>query len=312
MNRLQALRPQRLMKTYAEWWQQPFACHVSRMALTAKQQLFVREFLLDLNATQAAIRAGYSQRTAQEQGSQMLARPEIKAAIDAAKIERSERTEIEAERVLKEIAAMAFYDPADLIGTARELEAGGECHSGEGVVEINGKRYAVAGIVSPAHIAGLPENVRRAIIGWSWDRNQNFTLKLADKSKALDQLARHLSLYNDRLEVSSVEALGDRIARAKSRALAIAPTIPSASQPPLVSVEAVQEAPAADRDCADDNNLADRLSRAKRSTEAAPSSPPAPPPPASKPYKPIMPTPEPARPWPTFGGFAATDYDPTT
>lgn len=282
-------------------------------ALTPKQARFVQEFLLDLNATQAAIRAGYSRRTAQEQGSQMLARPEIKAAIDAAKVERSERTEIDAERVLKEIAAMAFYDPADLIGTARELEAGAECHNGEGVVEINGKRYAVAGIVSPAHIAGLPENVRRAIVGWRWDRNQNFTLKLADKSKALDQLARHLSLYNDRLEVSSVEALGDRIARAKSRALAIAPTIPSASQPP-VSVEAVQEAPAVDRDRADasDDNLADRLSRAKRSTEAAPSSPLAPPPPAPKPYKPIMPTPEPARPWPTFGGFAATDYDPTT
>src|SRR6185437_2381432 len=83
------------------------------MALTAKQQRFVQELLLDLNATQAAIRAGYSKRSAQEQGSQMLAHPEIKAAIDAAKIERSERTEIDAQRVLEEIAAMAFYDPAE-------------------------------------------------------------------------------------------------------------------------------------------------------------------------------------------------------
>jgi phage terminase small subunit len=68
------------------------------------------------------------------------------------------------------------------------------------------------------HTAGLPETVRRAIVGWGWDRNQNFTLKLADKFKALDQLARHLSLYNDRLEVSSVETLADRLARAKARA----------------------------------------------------------------------------------------------
>jgi len=187
------------------------------MALTAKQQRFVLEFLLDLNATQAAIRAGYSRESADKQGPRLVAHPAIKAAIDAAKIERSARTEIDAERVLKEIAAMAFYDPADLIGTARELEAGAEYQTGEGVVEINGKRYAVSGIVSPAHIAGLPENVRRAIVGWGWDRNQNFTLKLADKSKALDQLARHLSLYNDRLEVNSVERLADRIARAKMR-----------------------------------------------------------------------------------------------
>ncbi|MCP1738204.1 terminase small subunit [Bradyrhizobium japonicum] len=224
--------------------------------LTPKQLRFVQEYLLDLNATKAAIRAGYSRRTANEQGSQLLSRSDVKAAIDAAKVERSERTEIDAKRVLREIASMAFYDPADLIGIARELASTDECRDGEGVVEMNGKRYAVAGIVSPAHIAGLPENVRRAIIGWSWDRNQNFTLKLADKSKALDQLARHLSLYNDRLEVSSVEALGDRIARAKSRALAIAPALPSISQAPPSRVEPVQDAARAgdhDRDRDDPN-----------------------------------------------------------
>lgn len=276
------------------------------MVLTPKQARFVENYLLDLNATQAAIRAGYSAKTANEQGPRLLAHPEIKSAIDAAKIERSERTEIEAERVLKEIAAMAFYDPADLVGVAREIKREEECRDGEGVVEMNGKRYAVSGITSPAHIAGLPEGVRRAIVGWGWDKNQNFTLKLADKSKALDQLARHLSLYNDRLEVSSVEALGDRIARAKARALTVVPAVPSASDALPASVEPVQE-----RADATDDNLADRLSRAKRSTEEAPSSPPAPPPPAPKPYKPIMPAPEPA-PWPSFGGFASTDYDPTT
>lgn len=106
---------------------------------------------------------------------------------------------------------MAFWDPADLIGTLRAVEADEDCRSGEGVVEINGKLFAVAGITSPAHIAGLPENVRRAVVGWGWDKKQNFTLKLANKSKALDQFARHLSLYNDRFEVSSVEALGDRM-----------------------------------------------------------------------------------------------------
>lgn len=283
-------------------------------ALTQKQLRFVEEYLLDACAGKAAERAGYSAKTANQQGHILLNHPGIKAAIDAAMAKRSQQTEIDAARVLKEIAAMAFYDPADLIGVAREIGRDEKCRDGEGVIDMNGRKYAVSGISSPAHIAGLPENVRRAIVGWGWDKNQNFTLKLADKSKALDQLARHLSLYNDRLEVSSVEALGDRIARAKSRALAVAPTIPSASQPQPVSVEAVQEAPARDRDSAEasDDNLADRLSRAKRSTEAAPSLPPAPSPPAPKPYKPIMPTPEPARPWPTFGGFAATDYDPTT
>jgi phage terminase small subunit len=283
------------MKTYAEWWRQLFACTSRRMALTAKQDQFVREFLLDLNATQAAIRAGYSRRSAQEQGSQMLAHPEIKAAVEAAMAKRSAKTEIDAERVLEEIAAMAFYDPADLIGIVRELAGGDECREGEGIIEMNGRRYGVGGISSPAHIAGLPENVRRAIVGWGWDRNQNFTLKLADKSKALDQLARHLSLYNDKLEISGVEALGDRLARVKARAAAI---------------EASRALPAPSVPRSTDTAPASEASPAEPAAPAAPSSPPPSPPP--KPYRPIMPpAPEPA-PWPSFGGFAATDYDPTT
>lgn len=275
----------------------------TRSALTPRQARFVQEYLLDLNATKAAIRAGYSKRTAQEQGSQLLNHHGVMAAIDAAKIERSERTEIDAKRVLKEIAAMAFYDPADLIGVAREIGLDEKCRDGEGVIEMGGRKYAVSGISSPAHIAGLPESVRRAIIGWSWDRNQNFTLKLADKSKALDQLARHLSLYNDRLEVSSVEGLADRIARAKARGEA-GPTNPLASSESDVGA---QEPKPAGSDGPAGATLADRLARAKRLSDDVPASPPPPPKPA---YKPILPTPEPA-PWPQFSGRAATDYDPT-
>lgn len=57
----------------------------------------------------------------------------------------------------------------------------------------------------------MPKKLRRAIVGWGYDRNQNFTVKLADKSKALDQLARHLSLYNDKLEVTGLNALAERL-----------------------------------------------------------------------------------------------------
>src|SRR4051812_256790 len=93
-----------------------------RMTLTAKQQRFVQEFLLDLNATQAAIRTGYSKRSAQEQGSQMLAHPEISAAIDAAKIKRSERTEIDADWILRRLVDEAEADLSDLYTDAGDLK----------------------------------------------------------------------------------------------------------------------------------------------------------------------------------------------
>ena len=70
------------------------------MSLTPKQEAFVSEYLVDLNATQAAIRAGYSEKTAQMIGSENLSKPMVAAAIAAAQAERSERTEITQDYVL--------------------------------------------------------------------------------------------------------------------------------------------------------------------------------------------------------------------
>lgn len=71
--------------------------------MTPRQKRFVEEYLIDLNATQAAIRAGYSKKTAQEQGHQLLRKTSVKAAIDAAMAERSERTGITQDYVLNVI-----------------------------------------------------------------------------------------------------------------------------------------------------------------------------------------------------------------
>lgn len=83
--------------------------------LTPKQQRFVDEYLVDLNATQAAVRAGYSARTANEQGARLLAKASVRAAVDAAKAQRSQRTGITAERVLADLFDIATADANDLI-----------------------------------------------------------------------------------------------------------------------------------------------------------------------------------------------------
>jgi len=74
--------------------------------MTPKQQMFVQEYLIDLNATQAAIRAGYSAKTAEEQGYQLLRKTSVKAAIQAAMEKRAEETGIDAKFVLNGIVKL--------------------------------------------------------------------------------------------------------------------------------------------------------------------------------------------------------------
>ena len=74
--------------------------------LTPKQRAFVREYLLDLNATQAAIRAGYSERSAHVEGVRLLKNAKVDAAVSAAMHLRAHRTEITSDRVLKELAEL--------------------------------------------------------------------------------------------------------------------------------------------------------------------------------------------------------------
>ena len=83
--------------------------------LTEKQQRFIDEYLIDLNATQAAIRAGYSVKTAREQASQNLTKLNIQQAISEKMAERSKRTGVNQDRIVLELAKIAFVNAADVI-----------------------------------------------------------------------------------------------------------------------------------------------------------------------------------------------------
>ena len=159
--------------------------------MTPKQQRFVDEYLIDLNATQAATRAGYSPRTANEQGARLLANVSVRSAIEKAQADRGARHKATADVVLREIQRMAMFDPAQL-------------------TDVKG----------PGDIKTLPEDVRRAIVGWSWDKNGNFTLKLA-KEGALEMMGRHHGLFKDRLEHSGevgIKGIADRMRRRAQQA----------------------------------------------------------------------------------------------
>lgn len=161
------------------------------MILNERQRRFTREYLVDLNAAAAARRAGYSDRTADRIGHRLLSHVEIAAAIQAERVARSHRTQVTTDRVIRELADMAFYDPGDI-----------------GAAEISG----------PADIAKLPEPVRRAIVGWSWDKQGRFTLKLSPKTPALDLLGRHLGAWKDKLEVEVRANVAEILEARKRRA----------------------------------------------------------------------------------------------
>ena len=83
--------------------------------LTPKQQRFVEEYLKDLNATQAAIRAGYSEKTAKEIGSENLTKPNIAKAIQEAQNKRTKQTEIDAAYVLRRLVEIDQMDVLDIM-----------------------------------------------------------------------------------------------------------------------------------------------------------------------------------------------------
>jgi len=83
--------------------------------LTPRQKRFVQEYLVDLNATQAAIRAGYSQKGAETRGSELLRNRKVAAAVRVAKEKREERTEVTADKIVRELAQIAFNDMANYL-----------------------------------------------------------------------------------------------------------------------------------------------------------------------------------------------------
>lgn len=95
------------------------------MALTAKQQLFITEYLVDFNATQAAIRAGYSEKTAMEQGYQLLQKTSVMEAITEARNARSERVEWTADEILRDLKEIATNRDTEVQHRIKAYELGG-------------------------------------------------------------------------------------------------------------------------------------------------------------------------------------------
>lgn len=158
------------------------------MALTPKQERFVAEYLIDLNATQAAIRAGYSAKTAGAVGHENLRKPEISKAVQEAMKAREQRTEITQDRVLQELAKLGFANMQDYMRITPE---------GEPVADLSQLSRDQAAAITEFTVEDFTDgrgedsrDVRRV------------KFKLADKRAALVDIGKHLGMFKDKVELT--------------------------------------------------------------------------------------------------------------
>ncbi len=137
--------------------------------MTPQQQLFVDEYLVDLNGSAAAIRAGYSPKTASRQAFELIRHREVGAALQRAMAARSRRTGVTADRVVRELARIAFVDIRDTVTWGPD-----------------GIRLVDSAALDPDTAAAIVE-VSESITG----RTRTKKVKLTDKMGALRLLAAH-------------------------------------------------------------------------------------------------------------------------
>ena len=147
--------------------------------MTKKQKRFVEEYLIDLNATQAAIRAGYSPATAGSIGQENLTKPEIHAAISKAMAEHSKRTGVSVDRVIKELAKIAFVKITDVVDT------------NDVTIKSDAEEDDLAAV----------QSVKVKTMDTDKGSSEEREIKLNDKVKALELLGKHFGMWDDRFSV---------------------------------------------------------------------------------------------------------------
>lgn len=166
--------------------------------LTEKQKRFVEEYLIDLNATQAAIRAGYSPKTAEQIGYKLVQKSSVAEEISVAKAERSKRTSISQDRVLEELATIAFANGSDFARVVTKPETD---ELGRIIIDPNTGEQSMLATVELIPTDQLTDEQKRAI---SCIKQGKYGIEVntCDKVKALELLGKHLGMFKEKVEVN--------------------------------------------------------------------------------------------------------------
>lgn len=156
--------------------------------LTDKQRRFVDEYMIDMNATQAAIRAGYSEKTAAEMGYENLRKPQIANEIEARRAKLAEKAGVTVESITAELAKIGFSNMLDYVRTRPD---------GLAEVDLSTMTRDQAAALTEVKVE------RRKVVNGEEEVaiDEKVTIKLADKRAALVDLGKHLGMFKDKAEI---------------------------------------------------------------------------------------------------------------
>lgn len=185
--------------------------------LTKRQAAFVEEYLVDLNASAAAVRAGYSKQWGRTHASHLMSNPKIKAAVDDAMRRRAQRVQVDADTVLRELLRIAMADLGQIFDEDGKLKPLHEIpeEARRAICSVETDELFDDGIASdelePQGHGGALRRHRNAV-------GVTRKVKLWDKLKALEMLGKHLKLFTDVHEHHVTADLADRLKAARERA----------------------------------------------------------------------------------------------
>ena len=164
--------------------------------LTPKQERFVQEYLVDLNATQAAIRAGYSKKTAKEQASRLLTNVNVELALANHQRRTADKLELSREDVLREYMALGFSD----VGNYMQWDDGGTTVYASDDLKPEHRRAV--------EMVKFTRDTRTNSDGDELKTTEKFEFKLHSKVNALDKLGQHLGLFKGDGDNADKEGFG--------------------------------------------------------------------------------------------------------
>ena len=170
--------------------------------LSARRTRFAREYIVHGNGTRAAIAAGYKPACAAQQASRLLRNVKVRAEIEAEKAKIHGKLDLSAERVLQEIARLAFFDMGSLYNEDGSMK---RFHELDRDTSAAIRQYQV-------------KTVSRRVPGENTERiTESVKVRFADKGKSLAMLARHLKLFSQRRDVAGLDTLAEDIRKARLR-----------------------------------------------------------------------------------------------